>query len=388
MRIEISRGRAILLAMIALVCALLVLVGALASYTGVLTPSTRVFLYADRAGLLMEPGSDVKVKGMVIGRVDRVELDDDHATLILELKPEEARKLPSNVGADIAPTTLFGRKFVTLVTPEYPLTSTLTAGSVIDNAKVSVEINRTFQSLLGVLDTIEPQKVSATLTALDTALDGRGERFGDLLVDVDRYLGQFNESMPILQRDIPLLADNIETFAAVTPDFMDTVGNLSVAGNTVVEKQAQLSAFLLSFTTFGNTGTQVLDRSGTPLIRAVDALDPTTRLLAEYSPSYPCFFSSLNQSRRYLERAFGGDRPGLNILGTLLMGDPPYTYEEDLPVNGADNPPSCYGYPYGPNSAPPGHTDFNTGTTVYGPVLSPMDLIGNPFASLIYGMTR
>ncbi|MFE7722675.1 MCE family protein [Nocardia rhizosphaerihabitans] len=388
MRPGISQRRAVLLGISAVVAFVLAWTGAIASCSGDFIASTQVYLYSDRAGLLMEPGSDVKVRGVVVGRVSAVDFDNDRAKLTLDLTPVQAQRIPANVGAELASTTLFGRKFVTLVWPDVPASTMLSAGSVIDGSKVPVEVNDTFDALLAVLETIEPQKVNATLTALGTALDGHGGRFGDLMVTTDRYLAQFNDAIPTLQRDIPLLADNLDTFAAATPDFMNTIRNLSTTGTTIVEKQVSLSAFLLSFTTFGNTGEAFVDASSTPLIGAVEALEPTLRVLAEQSPSFPCFLSALNQDRKFLERALGGGRPGLNILSTLLLGDAPYSYPKDLPVNGANDAPSCYGYPYTQDSPPVGHTHFNTGTTVYGPIRGPEDLLGNPFSALIYGLTR
>ncbi|MGY0498217.1 MCE family protein [Nocardia sp. FBN12] len=360
---------------------------AVASYNGTFIPTVRVYVHAERAGLLMAPGSDVKVSGVVIGRVGAVELDAEHAVLALELDPDEAAKLPVNVGAYIEPTTLFGRKFVALTMPSDPAVRTLEMGSVIDAATVTVEVNDTFKALLAILRVVDPQKVNSTLTAAATALDGRGDRLGDLLVDIDRYLGEFNNSIPTLQRDIPLLADNADTLAAVTPDLMTTVSNLTTTSQTVVDRQAALSAFLLSFTSFGNNGSALLDKAGTPLVSALDALEPTTGLLAERAPTYQCFLSSLNQSRRVLERALGG-RPGLNIVGTLLMGDPPYRNSADLPVNGADSTPACYDYAAGPGGPPPPHIDFNDGSHAYRPVREPLDVLGNPFAAMLYGLTR
>ncbi|MFJ2667482.1 MCE family protein [Nocardia fluminea] len=388
MKPGVSRRRALTLGLAAMMAFVLAWAGAIASCSGEFTPSTRVYLFADRAGLLMGPGSDVKVHGVVVGRVSAVESEGGRAKLTLDLNPAQARRIPDNVGAQIAPTTLFGRKFVTLAWPQQPSTAVLRAGSVIDGAQSPIEVNDVFQTLLSILKVIEPQKVNATLTALGTALGGHGTRFGDLMVATDRYLGQFNEAIPALQRDIPLLADNFDTLATATPDLMTAVENMTTTSNTIVEKQVQLSAFLLSFTTFGNIGDSFLTEAGTPLISAVAALEPSLRVLAEQSSSFPCFLSALNQDRVFLERGFGGGRAGLNILGTLLLGDAPYSYPKDLPVNGADNPPSCYGYPYSTASPPVGHTDFNVGTTVYGPIRGPEDLLGNPFAPLIYGLTR
>ncbi|MBF6278421.1 MULTISPECIES: MCE family protein [Nocardia] len=382
MKLEVSRRRQILVGITALLILSLIVTGAVASYTGAFVPTTRVYLYSDRAGLQIDAGADVKLNGVVIGRVAAVEVDTERARLTLDIDRDKSGTIPSNVDAEIVPTTLFGRKFVSLQWPETPGEGSLAAGSVIDNRKVSVEINDILSALLNVLESIDPEKVNATLTALSTALQGHGRRAGELLVSVDHYLSRFNDSLPTLQRDIPLLADNLDTLAAAAPDLMASIANLTTTAETIVDKQADLSAFLLSFTRLGNSGEAFSDAIGTPLIRASEALAPTARLLAEYSPVYPCFLANLNQSRKYLERAFGSDRPGLNILATLLLGSPPYTYPEDRPVIGANEPPSCYG------SAPGRHEDFDVGTTVYGPVRTPLDILGNPFAPLIYGLTR
>lgn len=359
---------------------------AIGSYRGIFTKNVRVELVSDRSGLLMDAGSDVKVSNVVVGRVAGVAFDEGQAVISMDIRSEEASRIPSNIGAEITPTTLFGRKFVSLQWPENPSATPIFEHQRIDGTSVTVEINDAFASLLSVLHEIDPQKVSSTLTAASVAIDGRGQKFGDILAKVDRYLAEFNNSIPTLQRDIPLIADNLDTFAAATPDFLATINNLAQTSDTIVGKHTQLSSFLLSFTELGNRGESFVEDSAIPFVTALDALAPTTRLLAERSPSYPCFFSSLNTSRRYLERAFGGDRPGLNILGTVLMGDPPYTYPDDLPVNGADDVPKCYDY--GAGVAPPGHTSFDDGSHAYEPIDSVDDIIGNPFASLMYGMTR
>lgn len=373
------------IAVIAVLCA-----AALASYNGVFQSTTRVYLHSERAGLLLVPGSDVKMSGVVVGRVSSVDLDvqGEGAVIAMDLESDKTGDIPDNVDAVIDPTTLFGRKFVSFEWPSEPSHHSITEGMTLGGSGVTVEVNDTFATLLSILDSVDPKKVNSTLTAVSTALQGRGEKFGDLASGVDTYLSQFNGSMPVLQRDIPLAADNIDTFADATPDFLETVDNLSRTSDTVVEKQSQLASFLLSFTEFGNAGSGLLDTSAAPLVGAASELAPTTEVLDEYSPMYPCFFGSLNTARQHLEAAFGGNRAGLNVLGTVLMGDPPYTYPENAPRNDAGAGPNCYGYPFGPDSQAPGHTNFDDGSDAYTPVEGIGDLIGNPFASLIYGLTR
>lgn len=353
-------------------------------YRGSFTSTVPVKLYSARAGLMLEPGSDIKIRDVVVGRVSKVQLVDNQAEITMDLDKDRAAGIPENVSAVIDPTTLFGRKFVTLVQPENPAAKSVTTGSIIIGTGVPTEVNDLLESLVGVLRTVEPQKVNASLSALSTSLQGRGDQLGNMLVELDKYLSEFNGSLPNLQRDLQKGATVADILADSAPPLLQTVDHASTTGVTLTEKQKQFNAFLLSFSRFGNSGRALFEESGTPLEQSLDALDPTTALLAQYSPMYPCFLQNMEQTNKYLERLLGGSaQPGLNILGSVLMGDPPYKYPEDAPKTRAGGGPRCYD----PSQAP-GHTDFDDGSNAYHPTRNVEDLIGNPFAQFMFGGAR
>lgn len=353
-------------------------------YRGSLDSTVRVTLLATRVGLMLEPGSDVKMRDVVVGRVKSVRFDDGQATIDMDIESSRAAAISNNVTAAIDPTTLFGRKFVTLEAQPSTTGGTLTDGTILDAQYVPVEVNDLLSSLVEVLRAVEPQKVNGALNALATSLHGRGDGLGETLVDLDGYLKTFNESLPTLQRDLSAGAQTADIFADASPDLMRTIADLTTTGNTVTEKQAELSSFLLSFTEFGNRGESFMNAAGTPLVESVESLAPTTALLAERASTFPCFFQSLAQTNNYLERTVGGSAlPGLNIRGTLIMGDPPYTSPEDLPVVGADGPVQCYDW-----SQPVPHTDFADGSHAYSRAETIVDLLGNPFAQFMQGGGR
>ncbi|MDV7354824.1 MCE family protein [Rhodococcus oxybenzonivorans] len=353
-------------------------------YRGSFASTVPVTLYSERSGLMLEPGSDIKMRDVVVGRVSKVQWVDDQAEITMDIDESRTPAIPENITAMIDLTTLFGRKFVTLVQPEHPSTKAISAGSVVRSTGVATEVNDLLDSLVRVLRTVEPQKINGTLNALSTSLQGRGDQLGDLMVELDTYLSEFNGSIPTLQRDLVKGAEVSDILADAAPELLRTVDHASTTGDTVTEREQQLSAFLLSFSGFGNSGRSFFEASGEPLKKSLDALEPTTALLAQHAPMYPCFLASMDQTNRYLERTVGGsDQAGLNILGTLLMGDPPYTYPEDAPKNGADGAPRCYD----PTQAP-GHTDFDDGSHAYEPARGVEDLIGNPFAQFMFGGAR
>ncbi|MEU3475950.1 MCE family protein [Rhodococcus sp. NPDC006774] len=366
----------------------LILIGAtalsIALYRGALDSTVRVTVWSSRVGLMLEPGSDVKMRDVVVGRVDEVSVEGGRAVVSVDLSSEYARTIPENVVATIDPTTLFGRKFISLTAPESRSVRSISTGTVLESQSVPTEVNDLLASLVEVLRAVEPQKVNASLNALATSLDGRGGDLGDMLVELDAYLGRFNGSQPVLQRDLTAGAQSADILAQASPELLNTVGNLTTTGNTLTEKESELSAFLLSFTEFGNRGEAFFDAAGNPLLQSVKTLAPTTGLLAERAPSFPCLFDSLAQTNKYLERTVGGSaNPGLNILGTLLMGDPPYTAPEDLPIVAADGPAKCYDW-----TAPQPHTDFDDGSHAYSEARTFADLIGNPFAQFMPGGGR
>ena len=100
----------------------------------------------------------------------------------------DAAQIPDNVTAQMLPETLFGERYVALQIPAQASAAPLRNGSVIgqDRSSSAVELERVLDEALPLLRAIQPDKLAATLGALATALDGRGERIGQDLVTFDQ----------------------------------------------------------------------------------------------------------------------------------------------------------------------------------------------------------
>ncbi|WP_216892877.1 MCE family protein [Nocardia alni] len=371
-------------AMIVLLVGLTVL--SIAVYEEAFTPTIRVAVRTDRSGLMMDIGSQVEMSGKVVGRVTGVSYRGSAATIEMALKTDEVKSIPANVGADLSTSTLFGRKYVALIRPAVPSAQRLASGSVIDARKVTVEFQDVLGHLMTVLDQVDPAQVNTVLTQSATAVRGRGGNLGQGLQTLSQYLREFNGSLPTLQRDFSKLADNADTLNNLSPDLLAATGNASTSGRTIIDRRSELAAFLLSFTGFGNAGNAFFTASRDSLPQAVNVLDPVTGVLADYAPEYQCLLSDLAQTDTYLKNTLGGARPGLNILGTVPMGDPPYT-QQNLPRIGAvDNPPSCYGSHDGVTATDPGHTDLADGSRAYETPNDPR--AAQNFVDLLFGHVK
>lgn len=318
-----------------------------AIYNKTFTPVVLVDLKAARSGLQLLPHSDVKVRGLIVGEVRDIATDGHTATVTLALDPDEVGQVPRNVRARLLPKTIFGEKYVDLVIPGQASPGHIEAGDVIpeDRSRTAIELNRVFDDLLPLLRTLQPQKVNATLHAISTALEGRGEKIGDNLVRLDSYLSKLNPDMPVLRKDISELADVLSTYSDAAPDLLRVLRNFTAVSGTVVEKQDTLKAFLGDVTQLAGTGRGFLSANEERIIKVNSVNRSTLGLLARYSPEYPCLLGGLARLEPRLEKAFGGEQPGLHITLEVKKPRPPYEPGVDRPEWGEHRGPRCYGLP-------------------------------------------
>ncbi len=135
-------------------------------------------LVSDRAGLVMEDGAKVKLRGVQVGQVASIGTDVKAAQLQLKMDPGPFKYLPSNLEAEIKSTTAFGSKYVDLIVPDHPSPIPLKPGAVLHSRNVTVEVNTVFENLQSVVQALDPAKLNAILSAFAQSLRGKGERLG------------------------------------------------------------------------------------------------------------------------------------------------------------------------------------------------------------------
>ncbi|GAA2862105.1 MCE family protein [Pseudonocardia halophobica] len=318
---------------------------AAAFYAQVFVIRVPVTLQVDRSGLVMDAGNTVTLRGVQVGTITDVEATDGGARLTLGLDPDEIDRIPANVLAKIEPSTIFGAKNVSLSLPDAPSATPLARGAVLDTRQVTVEVNTVFDNLATVLRTVDPAKLNATLGELAHALGGRGDRIAQLAGAADGYLGKLNDKLPVLQEDLRRLSPVTQTFADISPDVLRILDNTTVTGATLVDQADQLDAFLMDVSVLAGNAQTVLAENRENLATSLDLLRSPAALLHRYDPMLTCFIEGLDESRKVLEPAIGGDSPELRLNTTISIGQDPYTNPRDLPKINVDNGPGCYGLP-------------------------------------------
>ncbi|WP_193047056.1 MCE family protein [Mycolicibacterium baixiangningiae] len=305
----------------------LIIALAIGLFRGSFTKTIPVTVLSDRAGLVMNPDAKVRMRGVEVGKVSSIEeRPDGQAALHLAMDPSQLRLIPSNVGVDIASSTVFGAKFVELNAPADPSPETLRAGQVLQGEHVTVEINTVFQQLVTVLDKIDPAKLNETLGAIATAFNGRGEQFGQTMSDFNALLAKLEPSLPNLSHDIEAAVPTFNAYADAAPDLMRTFDNATQVSRSIVEEQQNLDEFLVSSIGLADLGNEVIGGNRKALTDLVHVLVPTTDLLARYHDSVRCGIGGLVP--------FSKSPPqynGIIVSAGLTLGVERYRYPTDLP---------------------------------------------------------
>lgn len=335
----------------------------IAIYNKTFSRDELVTIRADRAGLQLAQFGDVRRNGVLIGSVRKVEEVDGEAQITVAIKPEELDALPANVEVQILPTTLFGQKFISFVDPDSPSAEPLPADAVIpsDRVETNVELSRILADLFPLLRSIQPADLNATLNALATALEGRGERLGDTMVKLGDYLEAIDDSLPTLEDDLVALADVAEDYDVAAPDLLRVLDNLTVTSRTIIDKRQALDVFFSDLTGLASTTTRVLARNENALIRLGEVSVPVMKLLATYSPEFPCLIKGAARYAPILAKTFEGNQVKQYIeTGTAQYRA--YT-RDDLPEYGeVGHGPWCSGLPFPP--VPIGPNSFDDGTDI------------------------
>jgi len=321
---------------------------------------TMVTIHADRAGLQLARFGDVRINGVLVGQVRSVGEDGKEAVIKVAVDPDEAKDIPANVGVQIIPTTLFGQKFIQFVRPAAP-SGQLHDGQVIpaDRVETNVELSKILADLFPLLRAVQPAELNYTLNALATALQGRGEELGRTLDELDSYLGAISDKLPTLKQDLVSLADVADTYDVAAPDLIDVLGNLTVTSKTVIEKADDLDAFFGDVRGLAVTSTRILSDNDKNLIRVGKVSEPVLRLLAVYSPEFPCLIKGSANYRPRLASVFQGNM----IRQHFVFNTPQYReYDHrDTPVYGeVGHGPWCLGLPNPPEPIPPQPLDDGT----------------------------
>ena len=283
-----------------------------------------------KSGLALPERADVKLRGMIVGVVHDVTVQNDTVVMTLGMDPQLIERVPRDVRAEIVPKTLFGEKYVSLVPTGSGTGEHLRAGDTITDAVVPVEFEEFFNDVYPLLTAVPPEKVAYTLTALANSLEGRGDSLGQTLEDSNEYLKKFNPENRQAIEDIVALGEVSNTYARQMDNFGELLRNSAELSETVTDKEDELEDIFSESDELADVLHDFLNASGNDIIATAGNSVQPLSVGAEYATMFPCWFKGQDALiSTVVNEAFGNGTLHIAFVTTTpqpsrygLPGDP------------------------------------------------------------------
>ncbi|WP_415976375.1 MCE family protein [Rhodococcus sp. 077-4] len=313
-------------------------------YDGTFDDAVRVDLVLDSAGNALPQRADVKFRGVVVGHVDSTTARDGVVVAHLAITPSFASAVSNQATARLLPKTLFGERYVALISPAGPV-EPIVDGSVLeqDVSGNAVEVGVLLDGLQPLLAAVPPQDLASTLGALAQGLSGRGEQLGSTIDRLENIFSQVNADMPALQEDIRGVAVLADTYSDSLPSLVDALDNLRVTGNTVVERRPAIDTLISSLTSSSSTTADFLAANSENIISLAADSRELLETLEEYIPTVECFLDQIVAVTPQIPEVLETDSEFPGIQGTAEFVNPKGRFlpNQDEPRFLDNRPPRC-----------------------------------------------
>lgn len=246
-------------------------------------PTHELTAYFPRT-VALYPGSEVRILGVAVGRVDAIEPVGDRVKV--EMHYESRYDVPANAKAVVITPAIAGDRFVQL-TPVYRSGPTLRDGAVLqtDRTATPVELDEIYSSIDDLSVALGPRGANRegalnNLIEVSAAnLDGNGATLRQTLHDLGTFTGTLSnnkeelfDTVRQLDRFVGMLARNDATIRAFNRNLARTAGVLA-------DERQDLALALDNLGTALGAVSQFVQDNRAALRENIDGLEKVTRVL-------------------------------------------------------------------------------------------------------------
>jgi phospholipid/cholesterol/gamma-HCH transport system substrate-binding protein len=312
---------------------------------GAFSTSTVVTATLPQAGPALGPGSEVEYRGVLVGSLGSVHRTLHDAVLTLRIDPSQLSKIPAGVTVRLVPRSVFGDLYVDLVPPSFvsgPLQ--LPARLVADTSTPTVELDQALDAGYRLLTAVQPAKLDATLTAIGTALNGRGAELGSLVDQLENYTKKVAPHTAQLVHDITTLGTVGDELSRDAPSLLKTLDNAIATSRTLEGSQSEIAKLLAQGPAVAANTQRLLAVNQHKLHALVHLLHPVVRVLEVHQSN---LVRAVKQLRLFLlgaARALGhGPWLQVNLTPDVNPLDSQGYTAAECPRYGSEAGPNCPG---------------------------------------------
>jgi phospholipid/cholesterol/gamma-HCH transport system substrate-binding protein len=248
----------------------------------------------DHTGQLLRVTGDVRLRGVEIGKIQRIDhLRDGRASITLAL--DQGLRIPADVTASIRGKTLFGEKYVELIDPTKPSGGFLKPGDHIPETRTvqPFELEQVLESLVPVLDAAKPGDLGGALHALATGVVGNEEVAQRTIDNALVVLETLGKSSGDLDRLLGGLDTGTGALADATPDLVASLRDLDTLSKQLIANQSDFRSLLHDTPTWLDVAAQLVEARYRDLVDVAVKGGDILHLVASHRSALPSTVSGL-----------------------------------------------------------------------------------------------
>ena len=297
-----------------------------------------------RGGLNVQPGYEVRVRGLPVGKIKAIEVDrrDFSAEYVLELDPKA--RIARDTRANLVPKTLFGDKYVQL-DPAPPGAQMLRDGDEIARSKTgpATEVQDVIDRVVPMLEAVDPERFGATLASLGEGLGGTGNDLRRMMEGWTPAL----EEMEAHSDDIGVVLDHVPgvagTIAERSGDLATAARELGKVAQVMGDNEPTLGKMLEENAELTAIAADLLKAEENRLGRVIPDMVDVVAIIASQPGQLAKFARTLRFNIRgvaeIMKTGWIKTRVGSTVIinpGTMVDAPPPYGETDDSNGIGPD----------------------------------------------------
>jgi virulence factor Mce-like protein len=218
-------------------------------------------------------GQEVTYRGVLVGKVGRLSLNDDGVNIELLIEREWDGEIPSDVVASVQSKSAVGEQFVNL-TPISEGSDMLADGDTIPRERTELPVD--FQELLVSLDRVladvPPERAGRLVRNLADGLGGRGEEIATILRSLGTLSDAFASVAPEQKRLLSSATRAGRAFLATKDEFAAAIRAADEVFAGIGDEPEELERLLETNDRLAREGLELLTRHGLALERGIEGL--------------------------------------------------------------------------------------------------------------------
>lgn len=299
---------------------------------GAFEPGYEVSARFARAGQLLRDGSDVKLRGVLVGTVSNIQIGRAGKARV-RMRLFEDQEIPENVHAAVRAKTLFGEKYIELRLPDDPSADRLRPGDEIPESRTvpPFEVETVLEKGVPILEAVDPVAFGAALHALAEGFTGNEQELRHATVQSLRVLSETERTLPNLERNLVHLRTFASALDDTDTDLLAALEGLTAVGEAIRDRGEEFRAVLAGLVPLSRDLGDILTARKEDLADLAAKGRPVLEAVAERAPKLPGVVSLLD-----------------GFLGVWIADLSEGPYWRIL----VTDPPVPVGEPYGPGEAP------------------------------------